>query len=87
MTITYHVVSHDDGWAYRLDDVFSETFPDHATALEAARLAAARHEQSGEDRFISYQAEAGRWHNEMAGGGDRPETEIEDAADEAKADG
>ena len=27
MPITYHVVPHEDGWAYRLNDVFSETFP------------------------------------------------------------
>ena len=82
MPITYHVVPHEDGWAYRLDDVFSETFPNHAAALEAARLAAQRHEQSDEDRFISYQAQDGNWHHEVAAGKDRPETEIRDSAEE-----
>jgi hypothetical protein len=27
--ITYEVVEHDGGWAYRVDGVFSETFPSH----------------------------------------------------------
>ncbi|MGB3874907.1 MAG: DUF2188 domain-containing protein [Shinella zoogloeoides] len=80
MPITYHVVPHEDGWAYRLDDVFSETFPNHAEALAAARMAAERHERSDEDRFISYEDEDGRWHNEVAAGRDRPETEVEDSA-------
>ena len=87
MTITYHVVPHEDGWAYRLGDVFSETFPNHAAALEAAHAAAARHEAADEDRFISFQTEDGRWHHEVAGGKDRPETEISDDADNGGEDG
>lgn len=86
MPITYHVVPHEDGWAYRLDDVFSETFPNHADALAAARIAAERHKQTDEDRFISYQAEDGKWHNEVAAGRDRPETEISDCAKTAGDD-
>jgi hypothetical protein len=27
--ITYEIVEHDGGWAYRADGVFSETFPSH----------------------------------------------------------
>lgn len=81
MPITYHVVPHEDGWAYRLDDVFSETFPNHAAALAAARLAAERHEQSGEDRFISYQEEDGRWRQDVAAGRDRPEAVVEDSGE------
>ena len=27
--ITYEVVEHDGGWAYRVDGAFSETFPSH----------------------------------------------------------
>ena len=36
--ITYQVVQHDGGWAYRVDETFSESFPTH----EAARAAAGR---------------------------------------------
>jgi hypothetical protein len=34
--VTYEVVEHDGGWAYRAKGVFSETFPIHALAHEAA---------------------------------------------------
>ena len=37
--ITYKVVEHDDGWAYTVNGVFSESFPNHATALAAAKRA------------------------------------------------
>ena len=36
-TVTYEVVEHDGGWAYKVGDVFSETFPTHDDALDAAR--------------------------------------------------
>ena len=38
---TYKVVRPEDGWAYTVDGVFSESFPTHEEALEAARRAAA----------------------------------------------
>jgi hypothetical protein len=34
--ITYRIVEHDGGWAYRLGDTFSETYPDHDSARAAA---------------------------------------------------
>ncbi len=38
--ITYEIVEHDGGWAYRVDGAFSETFPSHDLARRAAELAA-----------------------------------------------
>jgi hypothetical protein len=38
--ITYEIVEHDGGWAYRLDGVFSETFRGHDMARKAAEQAA-----------------------------------------------
>ena len=38
--VTYEVVEHDGGWAYRAKGVFSETFPTYALAHEAAVRAA-----------------------------------------------
>src|SRR4029450_2087977 len=38
--VTYEIVEHDGGWAYKVDGVFSETFPTHADALAAAQAAA-----------------------------------------------
>ena len=35
--VTYEIVEHDGGWAYKVDGVFSEAFPTHADALAAER--------------------------------------------------
>ncbi len=77
-TITYHVGEHDGGFGYRLGDVWSETFPDHDTALAAAKSAAERQHIEGRDAEISYQRPDGRWHTEHADGGDRPDTVVID---------
>jgi hypothetical protein len=74
--ITYEVVEHDGGWAYRVGDVFSETFPDHDTAQEAARVAAAEQERPDDTHDIEYQDADGRWHTESSPGDDRPETDV-----------
>ncbi len=42
--ITYEIVEHDGGWAYKVGDVFSEPFPSHDEARAAAERAA--HEQT-----------------------------------------
>ncbi|MGG7518224.1 DUF2188 domain-containing protein [Allorhizobium undicola] len=78
MQITYHVGEHDGGYAYRLRDVWSEPFPDHETALKAARDAAERQHLEGRDAEITYQLGDGTWRTEHASGGDRPETEVVD---------
>src|SRR6202142_4448423 len=42
--VTYEVVEHDGGWAYRVDGVFSETFPSHDEARKIAeRVAMEQH--------------------------------------------
>lgn len=76
--VVYEVVPHDGGWAYRLNDVYSETFSSHDQAKEAARIVAAEQQVAGESEEISYQDEKGRWHVEHADGGDRPEVEVVD---------
>ncbi len=77
--IHYHVVKHAEGWAYKLDDVFSETFTTHEAALKAARSAAARQEVGGQTQVISYEDPSGVWHEEIASGGDRPEADVIDS--------
>ena len=76
-TVTYEIVEHDGGWAYKVGDIFSETFPTHDVALLAARLAAEEQERPGETTDISWEDERGRWHDEVAQGDDRPTTEVE----------
>ena len=76
--VTYQVVRHDDGWAYKVNGVFSEPFPTHEEALAAARMAAAEQRVPGHTEVIEYEDEKGHWHTETASGRDRPETDVKD---------
>ncbi len=76
--LVYEVVEHDGGWAYKLGDVFSETFRTHDAAKAAADRAAAEQQLGGDDEAIEYQDRDGVWHEEQASGGDRPEVEVKD---------
>jgi hypothetical protein len=75
--ITYEIVEHDGGWAYRVGGVYSETFPSRDLARKAARRAAAEQEVAGKTTGITYEDKDGHWHNEVAAGNDRPETDVE----------
>jgi len=74
--ITYEVVKHDGGWAYKVDGVYSETFPTHDKARHAAEHAARMQAVPGEAEEILYEDKDGRWHEEHAAGTDRPETDV-----------
>ncbi|KFB10129.1 DUF2188 domain-containing protein [Nitratireductor basaltis] len=74
--ITYEVVEHDGGWAYKVDDVFSETFATRHEAEQAAETAAAEHELTGTDEHIEYEDENGVWHEEEVSGEERPQTGV-----------
>ena len=78
MKIHYHIVPHENGWTYKLGDVFAETYASHAQAMAAARRAAAEQQLGGETVPISWQDEAGTWHEEVADGGDRPIADVID---------
>ncbi len=77
-TVAYHVVEHDGGWAYTVDGVFSETFPTHEAAAEAARRAAAEQRTPGASEEIEYETAGGKWKVEHAEGVDRPDTKVID---------
>jgi Uncharacterized protein conserved in bacteria (DUF2188) len=74
--IHYRVVQHDGGWAYKLDDVFSEPFPSRGAALAAAKRVAAEQHVPGDLTHIEYQDEAGKWHSEMSEPDDRPDADV-----------
>ena len=76
--VHYVVVEHDGGWAYKVGDVFSETFRTHDDAHAAAEIAAAEQKRGGDDAAIEYQDAAGKWRVESAKGEDRPDTDVED---------
>ena len=75
--VTYEIVEHDGGWAYRVGGVYSETFPTHDAARAAARKAAGEQRVPGEETGISWEDDKGRWHDELAEGDDRPITDVE----------
>ena len=72
----YKVVQHDGGWAYRLNDVFSEAFVDKATALAAAKRVAAEQRVPGDTTQIEFQDADGKWHIEVSEGDDRPDADV-----------
>ena len=78
MKVVYRIAEHDGGWAYRVGDVFSETFASRDAALDAAQRAAAEQRIAGETAGIEYETADGEWHEEVVSGGDRPETEVLD---------
>ncbi len=75
--ITYEIVQHDGGWAYRANGTFSEPFPSHDAARQAAERAAQEQVVPGDATPISYEDEKGHWHDELAAGTDRPITDVE----------
>ncbi len=75
--LTYEIVQHDGGWAYRADGVYSETFPTHDAAREAAERAAGEQRVAGETTGITWEDGSGRWHEELSEGDDRPATDVE----------
>ncbi|MBI1182059.1 MAG: hypothetical protein GC201_16055 [Alphaproteobacteria bacterium] len=76
--LTYKIIRHEGGWAYKVGDAISECYPSHDEAMGAAKAAAARQELPGENTVIEWEDERGRWHQETASGDDRPHTEVED---------
>ncbi len=76
--ITYHIVEHDGGWAYQVNGVFSETFPTHDSGPRggAARRPGAARAGRNHAPFPG-KTRDGKWHEELARGDDRPETDVE----------
>ena len=76
--VTYHLLEHDGGWAYRVDGSISETFHTREIAHAAALRAAAEQRRPGEDTEIVYEDETGHWTQAASGGDDRPATAVDD---------
>ena len=76
--VSYIIVEHDGGWAYRVGGTISETFPSHDAAHKAAVAAAAEQRAPGETTSIEYETPDSQWREERARGDDRPETDVKD---------
>jgi hypothetical protein len=75
--VTYEILKHDGGWAYRVNETFSEPFRSHDEARHAAlRAAREQHEPGKESALITWEDSAGHWHKEVAAGDDRPATDV-----------
>lgn len=75
--VTYEIIEHDGGWAYRVAGTISETFSTHDAAKAAAHRAAVEQQRPGETAGIAWEDARGHWHEEVARGDDRPETDVE----------
>jgi len=76
--VTYAVVEHDGGWAYKAGDAYSETFATRETAHAAAAKAAREQRAPGAGGSIEYEGSSGHWHDEVESGDDRPDTDVKD---------
>ncbi|GAA0202351.1 DUF2188 domain-containing protein [Actinomadura yumaensis] len=76
--VVYRIVEHDGGWAYRVGDTYSETYPTHEAAKAAAVQASREQKVPDENAAIEYETADGRWVTETADGHDRPVTDVED---------
>lgn len=76
--VTYEIVEHDGGWAYKVNGVFSETFRTHDEAHTAAEAVADEQRRAGDNETIQYQDADGRWKVEDASGDDRPSVDVKD---------
>ena len=78
--VVYRIVEHDGGWAYKLGDVFSETFGTRAEAEAAATRVAAEQRTPGETEAIEWQDADYSWHQELEEGSDRPSVGVDSGA-------
>jgi hypothetical protein len=76
--VTYQIVEHDGGWAYKVGDGFSESFASKELARAAALKAAREQQTPGDDETIEFEDSSGKWHDEDAKGSDRPDTEVKE---------
>ncbi|MBX5046857.1 DUF2188 domain-containing protein [Rhizobium lentis] len=59
--ITYQVVPHDNGWAYKLGDTLSETYATAEEAIDHAKDAASRQKIGDGEALLAYPAPDGGW--------------------------
>ena len=74
--ITYEIVKHDGGWAYRANGTYSERCATHDAARKAAERVAREQLEPGETTTISYEDYKGHWHDEVSKGNDRPDVDV-----------
>jgi hypothetical protein len=61
----YQVVKHERGWAYRLEQTYSRVFPTQADAIEAAKDAARKMHEPGDQTVVNVEDRPRRWRTEL----------------------
>ena len=74
--VVYAIVQHDGGWAYKVGDVFSETFATRKAAHAAAARAAEEQRVPGQTARSSTRTLLANGMRKRKPGGDRPDTEV-----------
>ncbi|AJD44941.1 DUF2188 domain-containing protein [Rhizobium sp. SEMIA 4085] len=59
--ITYQIVPHDEGWAYKLGGTLSETYATVEEAINHAKRAASRQKIGDGDATLAFPAPGGGW--------------------------
>jgi len=76
--VTYQVIQHDSGWAYKMGATISETYRTRELAHSVAARAAGEQRAPGEDEAIEYEDPEGEWCEEDARGWDRLEADVKE---------
>ena len=61
----YQVVGRHQGWAYRLGETFSRVFPSQFEAIAAAKAAAIKMHEDGDETLVRVQDSALAWRTEL----------------------
>jgi hypothetical protein len=62
----YQVIRHQRGWAYRLEDTYSRVFPTQWEAVAAAKSAAIKMHEPGDETLVRVQDGGSNWRLELA---------------------
>jgi len=61
----YQVVGRQQGWAYRLGETYSRIFPSQFEAIAAAKAAAVKMHEDGDETLVRVQDSALAWRTEL----------------------
>jgi hypothetical protein len=61
----YQVVRHENGWAYRLEQTYSRVFPTQLDAKAAAKDAARKMHEPGDETLVHVEDRPLHWRTEL----------------------
>jgi hypothetical protein len=74
--VTYQIVEHDGGWAYKVGDCLLRVLCVQGVGADSRPESGSGTNGPGDDEAIEYEDKVGKWHDEDAKGSDRPDTEV-----------